>query len=96
MTQQVNDKITRALQFFNTAILTIIGIYLVISLNTINKIQGQQVDSIKDRAEMRVQQDINKDNIKDLDIRVTSLETLNERVIKDWVETNFIRKSQKN
>ena len=95
MTQQTSDKLTRSLQFFNTAILTIIGIYLIISVRTINTIQTQQVESIKDRAEIRIKQDYNTNSVKSLDIRISAVETLNERIIKDWVELNFVRKNQK-
>jgi hypothetical protein len=95
MTQQTLDRRVSYLQFFNSAILTLIGIYLVVSFNSIQKVQAQQVDSIKDRAEIRIKQDINTANIKDLDVRISAVETLNERVIKDWVEINFVRKNQK-
>jgi hypothetical protein len=99
--ENTNGKIS-TLQYINTVILTIVGIFamlIFLSLKGVQSVQDSikkdQVEYSKELLRLKTVQDINIANHAALDKRVTTLEFNYLDYIKTWVDQNYIRKPQR-
>ena len=96
------EKKVSFLQFLNTAILTIIGIFagaILISMNSmdtkISSIQAVQAVQASEIIRLDTNQKIVITNQGNFHTRVFDLEVNRAEQMKQYMETNFIRKPQK-
>jgi hypothetical protein len=96
-----NNKVG-TLQYINTVILTVVGIFAMLIFISINNVRSDQqtmalsqIEFGKELLRLKTVQDINVGSVKDLDKRVTTLELNYLDYIKTWVDQNYIRKPQR-
>jgi len=88
-------KNTNVLQYVNTALLTLICGFSMIIFVTIHNVKNEQEQVAKELIRLKTVQDMNVSNFNRLDTRVSALEIFSVQLMKDWVESNYVRKSQK-
>jgi hypothetical protein len=93
--KEESDKRVRFLQYINTALLSLIlgmASMIAIQMSNVNKSQSSMQAEI---LRIKTIQDINTTNITVLDNRVKILELNWTSELKNWVEENYVRKTQK-
>jgi hypothetical protein len=86
------EKRINLLQYINTVILTVIGIFATLIFVTTTNVRQAQNETAQELVRMKTVQDINVANVSQIDKRVTSLELNYLDYIKTWVDDNFVRK----
>ena len=90
-----NNKRITFLQYLNTVILTVIGIFAAIAVITLDKIRDNQSDFTTRLVKVETIQPLNTTFITDVSKRVSILETNYFDLVKTWVDANYVRKPQK-
>jgi len=90
-----NEKRISFIQYMNTIILTVIGVFALMIYLTIAKVKDNQSISSTELVRIKTIQDINTAEIKNINVRVTTLENNNLDYIKTWTDLNYMRKPQK-
>jgi hypothetical protein len=92
----------KTIQYINTVILTIVGIFATLIFVTITNIRDEQqtitinqTEFEKELLRLKTVQDINVASVKDLNSRLNTLELNYLDYIKTWVDQNYVRKLQK-
>lgn len=92
----------KTIQYINTVILTIVGIFATLIFVTITNIRDEQqtitinqTEFEKELLRLKTVQDINVAGVKDLNSRLSTLELNYLDYIKTWVDQNYVRKLQK-
>jgi hypothetical protein len=88
------EKKINFLQYLNTAILTVIGIFAIMIFITVNDVKSAQSTGLATDTQLKTTQDIMTKDIADLKTRVLALERDNMQAIQQWVENNFVRRDQ--
>ena len=83
------------LKYLNTGLLTFISIILVNLSISVNQVKVTQQTQQTELMRIKTIQDANTGNIANLTTRVNALEITSLSNIKDWVDINFVRKSDK-
>jgi hypothetical protein len=102
MTTEQNSNRVKFLQYLNTIILTVIGIFAIMIFTTVRSVRQDQTllkatqeEYGKELLRLKTVQDINVAAIKDVASRISTLELNYLDYIKNWVDANYLRKPQK-
>jgi len=93
--EMTQDGKVKIIQYINTIILSVIGIFSIMLFATISEIKDNQAAMSIEIIKIKTVQDINTVNINTLDTRIEALEYYNLETLKTWIDNNYIRKPQK-
>jgi len=94
-TTETNKSKINFLQYLNTIILTIIGVFSIIIFLAVNNIRNNQQTQALDLMKLKTEQITLISKVNDIETRVRVLEINNTESIKNWIDANYIRKLQK-
>jgi hypothetical protein len=92
---EAKDSRLTFLQYLNTIMLTIIGIFTTVIFFMLTNVKEKQEETAKELLRIKTIQDINTGNIQGIDGRVKTLELNYLDYIKTWVDQNYLRKPQR-
>jgi len=92
-TQEQEKRVT-FLQYLNTVLLSVISIVLIFLCNAVIVVKENQEKAAVEVATMKTKLDVNIGTTANLENRVRTIEFNNTEVLKNWVDQNYVRKSQ--
>jgi hypothetical protein len=102
MVTEGNNKRLTFLQYLNTTLLTLVGIFAFMIYTTVRNVRESQIELKLEMSELKTEdlrlktiQDINVVNVENLNNRVNVLEVNYLDRLKEWIDANYTRKPQK-
>jgi ABC-type Fe3+-citrate transport system substrate-binding protein len=89
------DKQLTWLQYLNTVMLTLVGIFTTVIFFMITNVKESQSTNSQKMTKLETIQDVTTGNVTKVESRVTALELNYMDYLKNWVDQNYIRKPQK-